>query len=548
MSKKRKVIQHRAPLPSKASVADVAEPRIHGHSQVTLQAGEAAALTGRATVTVTMGTAWLSGKVLAPGASASLSADAKFGGPLHIEALPDQQQVPLAATGCVKLDIESTADDHLEGSQADGRSYKVQLVPSVQMASRRYPQHWLQATEDIVQSGREGGSPSVAVVGSKGVGKSTLARLLVNSLLEVSPVVAFLDTDSGQSELTVPGLVSLTLLDKPLFGPAHMHMQQPTKSHFIGDLSPQSNPLHYLSSIRSLHEWYWNHSGTTKDGETVRPPLVINTHGWIKGLGFELLAQVLESTCPSHVLQLDTNNANSSLPPCVWWLPEDVQSHQRPAVYQLPSVGAVQQGMGNDVQDSPVSSWAPRQPPSEQRALQWLAFARQCTGHHLNSCSWELPAFATAADDLACSPPYRVPVSHFNVIFHEASIAAPQVLQALSGSLVALTKAAGDALAGNKHAGAAATTAVSECLGIGIVRSVDPVKQLLYILTPTPFELLQQATTLEVGKLELPLALLQTSTFLSPYISVWSITADGTGAGVMKARNTLLRNRLKPKQ
>ena len=63
----------------------------------------------------------------------------------------------------------------------------------------------MQATEDIVQSGHEGGSPSVAVVGSKGVGKSTLARLLVNSLLEVSPVVAFLDTDSGQSELTVPG-------------------------------------------------------------------------------------------------------------------------------------------------------------------------------------------------------------------------------------------------------------------------------------------------------------------------------------------------------
>ena len=78
------------------------------------------------------------------------------------------------------------------------------------------------------------------------------------------------------------GLVSITLLDKPLFGPAHMHMQQPTKSHFIGDLSPQSNPLHYLSCIRSLHEWYWKHSGTTKDGETVRPPLVINTHGWIK--------------------------------------------------------------------------------------------------------------------------------------------------------------------------------------------------------------------------------------------------------------------------
>ncbi len=147
------------------------------------------------------------------------------------------------------------------------------------------------------------------------------------------------------------------------------------------------------------------------------------------------------------------------------------------------------------IADSTVSSWAPRQPPSEQRALQWLAFARQCTGHNLNSCSWDLPAFVTAADDLACSPPYRVPLSHFNVIFHEASIAAPQVLQALNGSLVALTKAAGNVPAGNTHA---ATTAVSECLGIGIVRSVDPAKQLLYILTPTPLKLLHQATTLEV--------------------------------------------------
>ncbi len=55
-------------------------------------------------------------------------------------------KVPLAATGCVKLDIESTADGHSEVGQADGRSYKVQLVPAVQMALRRYPQHWLQVT------------------------------------------------------------------------------------------------------------------------------------------------------------------------------------------------------------------------------------------------------------------------------------------------------------------------------------------------------------------------------------------------------------------
>lgn len=63
----------------------------------------------------------------------------------------------------------------------------------------------VQAAEDLMQAVQQGGCPAVAVVGSKGVGKSTMARLLVNSLLEASPVVAYLDTDCGQSELTVPG-------------------------------------------------------------------------------------------------------------------------------------------------------------------------------------------------------------------------------------------------------------------------------------------------------------------------------------------------------
>ena len=78
------------------------------------------------------------------------------------------------------------------------------------------------------------------------------------------------------------GLLSLTLLEKPLFGPPHAHMQQPTRCHFIGDLSPQGNPLHYLSSVRSLYDWYCNHSAPQQEGASVRPPLVVNTHGWIK--------------------------------------------------------------------------------------------------------------------------------------------------------------------------------------------------------------------------------------------------------------------------
>lgn len=89
----------------------------------------------------------------------------------------------------------------------------------------------MQAAEGVVSAVRQGGCPAVAVVGSKGVGKSTLARLLVNSLLEVSPVVAYLDTDCGQSELTVPGQYQYTL------GRSGVQYAQSAFLHFLQECS-----------------------------------------------------------------------------------------------------------------------------------------------------------------------------------------------------------------------------------------------------------------------------------------------------------------------
>lgn len=66
----------------------------------------------------------------------------------------------------------------------------------------------------------------------------------------------------------------------------------------------------------------------------------------LQGLGFEVLAQVLESISPSHVMQLTTVNPNNNLPSDMWWLPEGLPTQQNPLVYQLPSVGALQQNMG----------------------------------------------------------------------------------------------------------------------------------------------------------------------------------------------------------
>lgn len=142
-----------------------------------------------------------------------------------------------------------------------------------------------------------------------------------------------------------------------------------------------------------------------------------------------------------------------------------------------------------------MTGWVPRQPPAEQRALQWLAFAKQCLGQ-TNSCTtWDLSAFATVADALASRPPYKAPLSHFTVVFHHAKLAAPLNPQALNGAVVAFTKAVADA-----NADDSAEAAPSVCLAMGIVRTVDAAKGLLYILTPEPLDVIKQADTIEVSR------------------------------------------------
>jgi len=41
--------------------------------------------------------------------------------------------------------------------------------------------------------------------------------------------VAFLECDVGQTEFTVPGVVSLHTLSSPVFGPPYTHQQLPEK-------------------------------------------------------------------------------------------------------------------------------------------------------------------------------------------------------------------------------------------------------------------------------------------------------------------------------
>lgn len=171
------------------------------------------------------------------------------------------------------------------------------LVPS-SIHPHLTPPTWISALESI----KEG---VVLVKGPKRSGKSTFARACLNKLLEAHDRVAWLETDLGQGEFGCGGVVGLWILDKPLLGgsrfrnimlttgPPFTHPMNPTRAMYLGDLSPQSCPDEYLAAVQQVINYYRFEMGDI--------PLVVNTQGWVKGLGEDLLRSIETMVEPTHI-------------------------------------------------------------------------------------------------------------------------------------------------------------------------------------------------------------------------------------------------------
>lgn len=181
--------------------------------------------------------------------------------------------------------------------------------------------------------------------------RSTCVRYAINRLLSKTPVVALIDCDLGQPEFTPSGMVSLHILSDPIFSPPHLHQRTPEMSFFLGELSVKNIPEVFERCIWKLHAAYCRYRdefAKTGDAEsamralkssTSSPssvsatasgggfsaldddpswrypvPLLVNTDGWVRGMGAELLGAVIEMTLPSHVLHISTEKNSMSIP------------------------------------------------------------------------------------------------------------------------------------------------------------------------------------------------------------------------------------------
>jgi len=119
--------------------------------------------------------------------------------------------------------------------------------------------------------------------------------------------VAFLETDVGQCEFTPSGLVSLNIVSEAVYGPPFMHLQTPVRSHYFGAASSKGDASHYLEVVGELLRYY---SQELAPGHI---PLIINTQGWVKGLGSEILRSVVELANPNNVVELLSSSFSKNL-------------------------------------------------------------------------------------------------------------------------------------------------------------------------------------------------------------------------------------------
>ncbi|KAK6516677.1 Polynucleotide 5'-hydroxyl-kinase grc3 [Arthrobotrys conoides] len=144
---------------------------------------------------------------------------------------------------------------------------------------------------------------SIFIIGGKSVGKSTFGRYLLNTLLTNSQqsAVAYLDLDPGQPSFTPPCILSLHKITSPVVAPsfATFGSTEVVRQHHVGYISPREDPKYYLRCAADLVREYRR---LVEQGEKLT--LIVNTCGWIKGMGRELLQELIAVCEPTDVVGL----------------------------------------------------------------------------------------------------------------------------------------------------------------------------------------------------------------------------------------------------
>ncbi|KAJ0064817.1 hypothetical protein NL108_015590, partial [Boleophthalmus pectinirostris] len=338
----------------------------------------------------------------------------------------------------------------------------------------------------------------ILVCGAKNVGKSTFIRILINTLLNHTGSVAYLEADLGQTEFTPAGCLCLTTVTEPLLGPPFTHQRNPEHMIYYGQSSCESDLDRYLEALKSL----WHRR--TQSGEG---PLIINTMGWVKGFGFQLLVDMLRFFPVSHVVQLGHGGTHQcpcltpeylrstqgyqTHPPAQSALDEFTESSNLPKTFIHLPVQSEFEGVG-------TQGKAKHQRSNELRELTLLAYLSQLQSPD--------PGPVRPLHSLT---PYQVPHGAVALGILHCEVIPSHMFYAANASLVALC-CVGEKVTSRGGPVLLPQAPLCPCVGFGILRGIDVIRGLYYLLTPVDPSILRNVNCLLLGAISLPSCIVTT--------------------------------------
>jgi len=498
----------------------------------------------------------------------------------------------------------------------------------------------------------ETNNAKILICGAKGVGKSTLLRYATNRILSAPsscdtctagsnngssslrqyPRVAILDLDCGQPELSPPGMLALTVISRPLLSDPPVHMicggscdhhgtqrkddvtaesavpndefegrgggdsMQHEAACFFGDITSKADPDTYIQMARQLMRRYYELQELEKQqyGNNGSLPLLVNTDGWVKGLGYEILSAIIGVVNPGHILQIMGNTKAKSFDMSSHHgigpggsVTNTQQNHYQPSklLHVLPSFDESMLDDDDNRSRSSMNSNASGGPlmasAADHRSHRICAYF--LGGYDaMSNLRSKIPGEAETISfhrergiydpnnvigmTLASMRPYAVPFRSVRVyppsgLLDGSSsssdigslwgvrgdLARDVVLDSLNGSIVGLCccseseNSAPDSLLSNCN-NVGTGVPILNCVGLGIIRSIDHTNKVFFVLTPVHPVLLTNVTSFVGGNVGLPLDCVYRGVHSDsfPYLSCgvgYGVASTSLGAEVMKSRN-----------
>ncbi|XAR71225.1 hypothetical protein NMG60_11028392 [Bertholletia excelsa] len=152
--------------------------------------------------------------------------------------------------------------------------------------------------------------PRVIVVGPTDSGKSTLSRMLLSWAAKQAWKPTFVDLDIGQGSITIPGCIAATPIEMPIDPVEGIPLEMPLV-YFYGHTTPSANADLYKVLVKELAQIL--EKQLAGNAESRAAGMVINTMGWIEGLGYELLLHAIDTFNANVILVLGQEKLCSML-------------------------------------------------------------------------------------------------------------------------------------------------------------------------------------------------------------------------------------------